>query len=116
MQQVQKLLTEAKSNRTKIYVCFITVTELYYRICRNDGRKAAQEVVSLIRSFPVEFVQSSDGLNLTAGRLKAEYPLSLADAFIAATALLHKARLVHKDPEFESLSHIIRLLSLPYKK
>ena len=40
-------------------------------------------------------------LTLRAAELKAEHPLSLADAWIAACALEHNAILVNKDPEFQ---------------
>ncbi len=38
------------------------------------------------------------------GRRKATHPLSLADAWIAACALMENGALVHKDPEFNLLS------------
>jgi predicted nucleic acid-binding protein len=53
---------------------------------------------------------------LTAGDLKANYRISLADAIIAAYALHHKAILVHKDPELSALAGQLRLEALPFKK
>ena len=38
--------------------------------------------------------------------LSADGGLSVADAWIAATAVVRRAVLVHKDPEFRSLSHV----------
>jgi len=38
-----------------------------------------------------------------AAEIKATYRLSVTDAWIAATAVLLNATLVHKDPEFEPL-------------
>ncbi|MHB8167515.1 MAG: PIN domain-containing protein [Sulfuricella sp.] len=49
-----------------------------------------------------------------ASSIKAVHPLSLADAWIAASALELGATLVHKDPEFESLPGLIEE-RLPYK-
>jgi len=46
--------------------------------------------------------------------IKARYKISVADAWIAATAAVHNLTLVHKDPEFESLEGV-SLLPLPYK-
>ena len=48
----------------------------------------------------------------SAARIKAGGGLSVADAWIAATALHHQAVLVHKDPEFDRLGHL-RLERLP---
>ena len=46
--------------------------------------------------------------------VKATYPLSLADAWIAATAMECDATLIHKDPEFERLASL-KEERLPYK-
>jgi predicted nucleic acid-binding protein len=46
--------------------------------------------------------------------LKATYPLSLADAWIAACAVEHGAVLLHKDPEFHALP--VEQESLPLKQ
>jgi predicted nucleic acid-binding protein len=52
---------------------------------------------------------------LSAGILKAQYRLSFADAFIAATAIHLDAVLIHKDPEFEALRSVLQMEILPYK-
>ncbi|HMW21732.1 MAG TPA: PIN domain-containing protein [Nitrosomonas sp.] len=46
--------------------------------------------------------------------IKATHPLSIADAWIAATALELEITLVHKDPEFEHLPELLQA-RLPYK-
>jgi|GEM_PF-6625551 len=53
---------------------------------------------------------------LQAGRFKAYYHLSVADALIAAVAKLRQATLVDKDLELEALAPEVALLSLPFKK
>lgn len=49
-----------------------------------------------------------------AASVKATHALSVADAWIAATALELSATLVHKDPEFEQLP-LLNEERLPYK-
>ena len=53
-------------------------------------------------------------LLIRAASIKATHRLSLADAWIAATALELDATLVHKDPEFEKLLEL-KEERLPYK-
>lgn len=60
-------------------------------------------------------VDQSEGLLLRAARVKAEFNLSVADAWIAATALLKNTKLVHKDPEFRPLGSRIEMVELPFK-
>lgn len=83
---------------------------------RKAGEKAAQSHYLWLRQLPLEIHANSDERwLLTAGRLKARHPMSLADAQIAALALLLDATLVHKDPEYEALEGIVRLEALPLK-
>ena len=49
-----------------------------------------------------------------AASLKARYPMSLGDAWIAATAMQCNAVLLHKDPEFEPVAEL-QHEPLPYK-
>ena len=52
---------------------------------------------------------------LTAARLKALHRVSLADAIIAAIAIRKDAILMHKDPEFDALTGLLKMEALPYK-
>ena len=113
---VARLLSLAGHKKTVIYVSFVTLAEIYYTLCRSQGEDAARETISLINTLPLEKVHSTDVLVLSAGRIKANHRLSLADAFVAATALLKSSILVHKDPEFESLSKDLQMMALPYNK
>jgi predicted nucleic acid-binding protein len=70
----------------------------------------------MAKAWPVTWIYPDEKTLLQAGRLKALYRLSVADALIAALAKLHQATLVHKDPEFEPLSQEISLWNLPFKK
>jgi predicted nucleic acid-binding protein len=88
--------------------------EVLYRVWRDEdearGRLAYQQCLAL----PMEWMRDGDALLLRAAELKALYPLSLADAWIAACALEHGAVLMHKDPEFHALA--VDQESLPLKQ
>ncbi len=58
-------------------------------------------------------MRDSEALLLMAAELKALYPLSLADTWIAACAPMHGAVLMHKDPEYNALP--IEQEALPQK-
>ena len=49
---------------------------------------------------------ASESLLLEASRIKASHSLSVADAWIAAAALISRATLVHKDSEFEAIMQL----------
>jgi predicted nucleic acid-binding protein len=113
--RVHSLLVEARAGRCHIGISFATISEVYYIVCQKQDVAFARELVVLIKELPVEIVQSNERIALAAGRFKASYRLSFADAFIAATAMEKNAVLVHKDPEFEPLAASVALEALPYK-
>jgi predicted nucleic acid-binding protein len=113
--EVEDILNAARADECQIEICSISLMELSYMTLRELGEDKAVQLVALVKSWPITWVYPDEKLLLQAARLKAFYRLSLADALIAAVAKLHDATLVHKDPEFESLSEQVSLLTLPYK-
>jgi predicted nucleic acid-binding protein len=70
----------------------------------------------MLMSLPLEVLKSIDEqYMIQAARLKASYPISFADALIAAYVYLENASLVHKDPEYLALEKEIDLITLPLK-
>ena len=69
-----------------------------------------------MRRLRITRVDSCQELGLIAGRLKAIHRISFADAWVAATAMMLGAILVHKDPEFGELKDKLEMLKLPYKR
>jgi predicted nucleic acid-binding protein len=114
-ERVERILMSARERRCAISISFISLAEIYYVSSHESGRSEALEAVVHVKALPLTVVESSERLTLSAGNIKANHRLSLADAFIAATALQTGATLVHKDPEFEQLNKVIRLEKLPYK-
>lgn len=114
--RVRRLLREAERKRTQVLLSFMTFMEAYYRIWQKAGREKAEEVFALMGVLPVERIDVSENLIRLAGEVKALFNLSVADAWIAATAIQQEATLVHKDPEFEQLRDRVALEPLPYKR
>lgn len=113
---IEDILLLAKRGKHVVYLSFISFMELYYIGWQEKGENIAKELIVLVESLPVERVDSHPRLTLLAGRIKANYKLSVADAFIGATAIDKKAVLVHKDPEFEAISRYVEIMKLPYKE
>lgn len=90
--------------------------ETHYISLREVGQAEADRRLALLKQLAVTIVWGMDEATvLTAARLKAEHPISLADAMIAAFALRLGAVLMHKDPEYESLAGLVPIEALPYK-
>ena len=112
---VEDILLGAGKGKHHTYISFITLMELYYVTWQAQSEAAAKEMVILVKALPVQKIDSNERISLAAGRIKANYRLSVADAFIAATAMDKGATLVHKDPELVPLSEHIDILQLPFK-
>ena len=115
-ERVAEVLHLAAKGKASCYGCFISLMEVLYRVWRDEdeasGRLAYQQCLAL----PVEWVRDNEALLLMAAEMKALYPLSLADAWIAACARVHGAVLMHKDPEFNALPIEQEVLPLKAKR
>ena len=115
-ESVESLLIEAEKGNVTVYLSFISLTEVFYITKKERGEQEALERLKLIQSLAVRIQESEEPLNIMAGVLKADYRISLADAFIAALCQYHQGIIVHKDPELEQLAPLIQELRLPYNK
>jgi len=113
-ERVATLLKGSALGEQRCYGCFMSLMEVYYRVWKDEGGQVGQQAYQSCLALPVEWVHESAALLERAASLKAIHPLSLADAWIAASALELGATLVHKDPEFENLPSLIEE-RLPYK-
>ena len=112
--RVATLLKAAVVGEQRCYGCFMSLMEVYYRVWKDEGAEAGKEAYQHCLALPVEWVHESTALLERAASIKATHPLSLADAWIAASALELGATLLHKDPEFENLPGLVEA-RLPYK-
>ena len=104
--RVQALLEQGSRRQCRLLVSFMTRMELLYCIRREEGEQAAREALRLVDSFAINWVSCAPDILERAAQIKSAGRISVADSWIGATALLHAAILVHKDPEFESLQDI----------
>jgi uncharacterized protein with PIN domain len=77
---------------------WINAVEVYYRLERDHGRPAADEVLqSLRRALELELPTQSRMIE--TARIKAAIPLALGDCFAIATAAARNVPLLTGDPE-----------------
>ena len=88
------------------FACFVTRMEVLYRVWKDEGERSGRLAYEQLQSLPIEWVDQTEALLLEASRIKALHRLSVADAWIAAAALLGRATLLHKDPEFEAITEL----------
>lgn len=97
-----------------VMILWVSLLEVASMTQQEQSIAEAERRYALIRALPVTLAwQIEEATLLTAARLNAAYRLSLADAIIAAYAIRANAILLHKDPEFETLSAQVRLEASP---
>jgi len=114
--EVESILRKAEKGEFEVYLSFMTLMELCYRLWQDKGERFAKEILAETRALPIQEISQENDLLIKASRIKASFRLSVADSWIIATAWQKKAKLVHKDPEFEQVRQIVELVSLPYKE
>ncbi len=113
--RVRELLKAAKRGEVRLHACFVSLAEAQYILTYDLGSDQARRVVAAIKKFPIQWLHSDDALCASAAEIKARHKVSLADAFIAATAQRLGAVLVHKDPELAALGSLVEQELLPFK-
>jgi predicted nucleic acid-binding protein len=107
------LLTQARDGKNRLLLCVINLGEILYTVERRRGLTKAQQTQALLESLPIEEVPADRSLVLDAAHIKANYPISYADAFAAALAERESATVLTGDPEFEALEGRIKVEWLP---
>jgi len=113
-EEVAKILVQAEQDKVKVFGCFMTLMEVFYRVWKDEDETAGRLAYAQCKSLPIVWVHENVEMLEQAAELKATFRVSLADAWIAACAIIHDATLIHKDPEFNALKSI-RQTALPYK-
>jgi len=102
---IQDILRSARQKQCRLFLHAIHLGEAYYITRREKGPQNADLAYIRIKRFPLTFIETIDEtLLLKAASLKADYPISYADAFAAAVAIIHDAALLTGDPEFKPLA------------
>jgi predicted nucleic acid-binding protein len=105
-ERVALLLQSAQDGESRCLVCFMSRMEILYRVWKDESERHARLADAQLQSLPITWVPCTDALLEQAAAIKANHPLSLAAAWIAAAAQREGAEMVHKDPEFRALDQV----------
>ena len=100
---VRDLLRSADAAGERLLMNEINIGEVYYLVARRRSPAAAETFLQTLETMPIDPTSNAFADVIEAAKLKAQYAISYADAFAAATAIRHGAILVTGDPEFRTL-------------
>ena len=106
-ERVQAVLDRADRKEIKLFASWVNIADVYCITKRRsldpDPALTAAQVVEVIENLPIQLHGAAKAEALAAARLKAVFPISLADAFAAALAKSNNAKVMTGDPEFKAL-------------
>lgn len=106
---VAGILNNLIAQRTLRLICVINLGEIIYLTKRRFGDEKKIEVLGRIHRLGFKILPAPDSLVYQAAEIKANYPMSYADAFAVACAQQNSSVLVTGDPEFKTVSHLINI-------
>lgn len=107
--RVKEYLLKVEGKQVAAYISAVNLCEVYYVVVREKGNQQAEILITSLRDWGLNVVPADEDLAKKAGWLKAQYPLSLADAFAAATSEKLGAYLLTGDSEFQKLEGKIEI-------
>jgi predicted nucleic acid-binding protein len=97
---VDELFNRAEAGEITLYMSIVNLVEVYYGYIGDVGMTTANEIMRPVFGFPMSFISTiTDLMYREAARYKGVYPMSLADAFLCATAKSLNATVITKDAE-----------------
>ena len=111
-EQVRTLLRTAEAAGEPLLMNEINVGEVFYIIAKARSLEKAEDFLHRLVTLPIQPVSNTFPDVLEAARVKAQFPLSYADAFAVSTALRSQAIVITGDPEFHTVEHLVEILWL----
>jgi predicted nucleic acid-binding protein len=97
---VKNLLESAAKGEAALCMSHINLVEVHYRVIQLNGFEVSDMAMESIKKLPIGFISDiSDEVYFETAHYKARYPMSLADAFLCATAKSLSAVIVTKDKD-----------------
>ena len=108
-EHVKDLLGTADESDRNLLMTTINWGEVHYVLLKDYGQDKAEQILTLIHTFPIEFVPADLMLAKQAALYKATKKLPYVDCFAAALTKLRKGELVTGDKDFKAVEGDIKV-------
>lgn len=107
--EVEERLLAARRSECRVLFSLVNYGECLYIVERERGVVQAQTMIGLVDQLPIEIVEPDRTHVFAAAHIKAQFPVSYADAFAISLAQQHQATLLTGDPEFAKVEALISI-------
>lgn len=104
---IEDQIDAAQQKNCRLLLSIINLGEILYITERRGGLQKAKDALALLRQLPIEIIPADEQIVFAAAHIKANYPLSYADAFAAAIALQEHGIILTGDPEFQIVENLV---------
>lgn len=109
--EAKRYFDEIFAGRTTGLISAVTLSEYFYKACRQLGAETAEVRTKSVRAS-LRVLETDEATVRAAGQLKCKHAasISLADAYAAATSILHKSTLLTTDGPLARLPEVDAVL------
>jgi ribonuclease VapC len=110
--EVKEILRQARNEDAVVLLSLINLGEIIYTVERKLGRDISRETLQDVLTLPISVTEITMDRVLSAAHIKANFPISYADAFTVALAQEMAATVITGDPEFKLVESLVDVLWL----
>ena len=104
---VQKILSKVEVDEIEGAISVVTLTEVYYKYLLEKRPELAKTRTEELRyAIYLRKLEIDDEVAVKAGEFKGKYNVSVADAFIAASAYLESLTIISDDIDFQRIPEV----------
>ena len=97
-EKVRDIIQDTIDEKAAVKINQINLLEVYYHIINIYDQNKADEMLKIIRKFPIEIIIGLDDSTFNeAGRIKSKYKIPLGDSIVVAECIIRKGTLVTSD-------------------
>jgi len=104
---VQKILAKVEAGAVEAAISVVTLTEIYYKYLQEKRPDLAKTRTDDLKyAIYLRKLEIGEEAAVKAGDFKGRYSISIADAFIAASAYLEETIIISDDADYKRMSEI----------
>lgn len=108
-ERVEQILQDVRNGKARAFISIINLGEVIYNTERKHGLNKTQDTLALIQEMPVEVLPADNQTVLAAAHIKANHPVSYADAFVIVAAQKLDGIVMTGDPEFQDVTELAKI-------
>lgn len=106
-EKVKDILSRIEADQLEAGISVVTLTEVHYKYLQEQRPDlATTRTGQLKHALYLEKMEIDQDVAVKAGEFKGRYRVSIADAFIAASAILEDAVIISDDPDFQKIPEV----------